>query len=414
MEPNRFRHYIGIDWATEAHWICLLDQDGKLCGKLTVPHSGAGLSDLQEWLASHGVMASLAAVGIETTRGAVVETLVERGYAVFAINPKQLDRFRDRYTAAGAKDDDRDAWCLASALRTDPQAFREVSVDSEELICLRELYRTYEELSVDVQRHASRLSEQLRRYYPEMLALCAAADQPWLWDLIELAPLPETAQKITALQVGAVLERRRIRRWEAEQILAVLRVKALSLAPGSDTAASQHALVLIEQLRTAHALRKKTLKNIGLQLRKLRVRKDPEIPSDAEIIDSLPGAGTLTVAAALSEGSQAIAQRSREMLRAHAGVAPVTRQSGKTRGVGMRYACNHRLSNALHHFGLASLRDPVARRQYDELRRQGHSHARALRGINDRWLTVLIAMLRSGQLYDVDRRRDAHAVERPQ
>src|ERR1041385_153807 len=111
MEPNRFRHYIGIDWATEAHRICLLDQDGRLCGKVSISHSGVGLAQLQEWLTRWGVVATLAAVGIETPRGAVVQTLVEHGFAVFAINPKQLDRFRDRYTTAGAKDDDRDAWC---------------------------------------------------------------------------------------------------------------------------------------------------------------------------------------------------------------------------------------------------------------------------------------------------------------
>ncbi len=53
-------------------------------------------------------------------RGAVIDALFERGFAVFAINPKQLDRCRDRYTAAGAKDDRRDAWVLADVLRTFP------------------------------------------------------------------------------------------------------------------------------------------------------------------------------------------------------------------------------------------------------------------------------------------------------
>jgi hypothetical protein len=127
MEPNRFRHYIGIDWATEAHRICLLDHNGQLCAKVSIPHSGAGLGQLLEWLASHGVEPAFAAVAIETPRGAVVETLVERHYAVFAINPKQLAHFRDRYTSAGAKDDDRDAWVGASALRTDEVPFSALS-----------------------------------------------------------------------------------------------------------------------------------------------------------------------------------------------------------------------------------------------------------------------------------------------
>jgi transposase len=406
MEPNRFRHYIGIDWATEAHRICLLDDAGQVCGKISIPHSGAGLIQLQDWLSAHAVVTGLSAVGIETPRGAVVETLVERGYAVFAINPKQLDRFRDRYTTAGAKDDDRDAWCIASALRTDTAAFRQASVDAPEIIHLRELYRTQQELSVDAQRLASRLSEQLRRYYPQMLALCPAGDQPLIWDLMELAPLPEVAAQLIEQQVADVLRRRRIRRLTAAQVLTQLRAAALTVAVGAAEAASEHALVLIEPLRTLHRLRLQTLKQILQLLRQMRAQtKDGQAPSDAAIIDSLPGAGALTVAAILTEAAQAVKTRNPEMLRAHAGVAPVTRQSGKCHSVGMRYACNDRLRDAFHNFTLASLRDPIARRHYDELRHHGHTYARALRGVADRWVTVLIAMLRSGTPYDPRRRK---------
>lgn len=63
-------------------------------------------------------------VAISTPRGPVVECLMERGLAVHSINPKQLNRFRDRYSSTGAKDDHRDARVLASALRTDPHCLR--------------------------------------------------------------------------------------------------------------------------------------------------------------------------------------------------------------------------------------------------------------------------------------------------
>lgn len=407
MEPNRYRHYIGIDWATEAHRICLLDHEGQVRGKISVPHSGTGLAQLLEWLTNHGVVPALAAVAIETPRGAVVETMVERGYAVFAINPKQLERFRERYSTAGAKDDDRDAWVGASALRTDPVAFHRVNLDAPEVIQVRELYRTNDALQADAQRFANRLSEQLRRYYPQMLALCPAGDQPLLWDLLELAPLPETAHQATAGQIAAVLRQRRIRRLTAEQVLTQLRATPLQVAPGAAAAASEHALVLIAQLRVVHDLRKRTLKQLILALRQMRTRRtDAPRPSDAEIVDSLPGAGTLTVAAVISEASQAVAERNGTALRTHSGVAPVTRQTGKHRGVGMRYACNRRLRNAFYHFAMTSLQaDAMARRHYDELRQQGHHHARALRGVADRWITVLIAMLRAGELYDPTRRK---------
>jgi transposase len=134
-------------------------------------------------------------------------------------------------------------------------------------------------------------------------------------------------------------------------------------------------------------------------------------PSDAAIIASLPGAGVLTTAALLSESSRSVAERDTSGLRAYAGVAPVTHQSGKMLQVGMRYACNNRLRNAVYHFGMGSLRDPLARRHYDRLRGDGHTHARALRGVVDRWVSVLMAMLRSGTLYDATRRKAWSAAD---
>jgi transposase len=406
MEPNRYRHYIGIDWATEAHRICLLDQNGQVCAKVSIPHSGAGLDQLLAWLAGHGVEAAYAVVAIETPRGALVETLVERDYTVFAINPKQLAHFRDRYTSAGAKDDDRDAWVAASALRTDEAAFHRVTLDAPELIQLRELYRTADELREEVQRLTSRLREQFIRYYPQMLSLYPSPDQPVIWDLLELAPEPAAAHQLTPLQAEVVLRKHRIRRLSAAQVLEQLRATPLTLAEGAVAAASEHALVLVAQLRPVYELRRQTLKRIASLVKKMRLAdSESDTPSDASIIASLPGAGVLTTAALLSESSRAVAERDAAALRAYAGVAPVTQQSGKSLKVSMRYACNNHLRTALYHFAMGSLRDPVARRHYDRLREDGHSHPRALRGVADRWVTVLIAMLRSGKRYDATRRK---------
>ena len=227
-----------------------------------------------------------------------------------------------------------------------------------------------------------------------------------------MAPLPATAHQLTAQQVEAVLRQRRIRRLTAGQVLEQLRAKPLTVAEGAATAASGHALVLVAQLRMVYKLRTETLKRLAAILKKMRQTPNASgAPSDAALIASLPGAGILTTAALLSESSRAVAQRDAPALRAYAGVAPVTHQSGKTLKVSMRYACNIRLRNALYHFAMGSLRDPVARRHYDRLRGEGHTHARALRGVADRWVTVLMAMLRSGTLYDATRRKAWQAAD---
>ena len=84
----------------------------------------------------------------------------------------------------------------------------------------------------------------------------------------------------------------------------------------------------------------------------------------------------------------------------------MTRRSGKSLSVSARYACNRRLRNALYHWAFAALSlDAHCRAHYNRLRKRGHHHARALRGVADRLLAVLIAMLRNGTLYDPQRRR---------
>lgn len=155
------------------------------------------------------------AVAIEVPRGAVVETLLERGAALYTLNPKQVDRFRDRFTVAGAKDDRRDALVLASALRTDVIAFRRVRIDDPLVIQPRELARADEDLAQEFNRLANRLREQLHRTVPEWLTLSPSATDAWFWELIERVPsfsLPAAACELKRGVVERVLRAPQIRR----------------------------------------------------------------------------------------------------------------------------------------------------------------------------------------------------------
>ena len=113
---DQFSIYVGVDWATEAHQICILDAQGKVLKELSVEHTGKAISGFLQWLNEFTKGESdKVAVAIEVPRGAVVEAFLERNYAVFSINPKQLDRFRDRHSVAGAKDDSLDAFVAADS-----------------------------------------------------------------------------------------------------------------------------------------------------------------------------------------------------------------------------------------------------------------------------------------------------------
>ena len=164
--------FAGIDWASQSHQVCLVDGRGECLGERAVAHGGPGLEELCDWLiARTGATPEVIGVAIEMTHGPIVEALLERGFCVYGINPKQLDRFRDRFTVAGAKDDRRDAHVLADSLRTDRHAFRRLSNDEPVIVQLREWSRMADELQQERARLASRTREQLWRYYPQMLEL---------------------------------------------------------------------------------------------------------------------------------------------------------------------------------------------------------------------------------------------------
>jgi transposase len=406
---NDFQWFLGIDWGSEKHRVCLMDRDGKILEQKWIEHSGGALADLADWLRRHSMNApGDLAVAIETPRGAVVETLMEHGFAVFSINPKQLDRFRDRYSPAGAKDDERDALVLADSLRTDRHCFHAVRIDDPEIIRLRELSRLEDDLTEEQGRLANQLWAQLHRFFPVLLQLSSSANEPWVWDLFEKAPTPVQAAKLATGQIARILQQHQIRRLDAAKVRDILASKPLSLAPGAAEAASEHALLLLPRLRLLHQQRVDVARRAQNLLQSLAApdgETEPHEHRDAAVLLSMPGVGRKVAATMLSEAAQAIAERDYHALRCYAGSAPITRRSGKKEIVVMRYSCNERLRNALYYWSLSSIAyDRKARQVYTEMRARGQTHARALRGLADRQLAVMISMLRHNTLYDPQRR----------
>jgi transposase len=398
--------YIGLDWGTDQHQACVLDAAGRRIGEHTITHSGAGLAAWLAALARYGPAARLA-VAIEVPRGAVVDALLAHGCHVYALNPKQLDRFRDRQTVAGAKDDRRDAGVLADALRTDRGVFRARQPDDPRLGPLRELTRLARELGTESTRLTNRLREQLVRSFPQVLTLCPAADEPWLWTLLDHAPTATQAARLRPQTLRALLAKHRVRRFTAADLSACLQAPPLPAAAGTIAAAGEHIAFLLPRLRLASQQRRQCDRRLEQLLDVLATGEPPLEHRDVTILRSLPGVGRLVAATMLAEAWPALAARDYQMLRTHSGVAPVTRQSGKTRLVTMRRSCNGHLREAVFHWASNSLRlDPRCRAHYDRLRRR-HGHARALRGVADRLLSLLIALLRAGTLYDPARRQVA-------
>lgn len=405
---DEFSIYVGIDWGAESHQVCVIDGARTVLRESSVQHSGSGIAELVAGLLdiAKGDPARIG-VAIEVPRGAIVETLLEHGIAVFSINPKQLDRFRDRHTIAGAKDDRRDALVLADSLRTDAPAFRRARLGDPQLVLMRELSRLHDELKAERVALGNRLHEQLRRYFPQVLLLGSVYEDRWLWELLDVAPTPELGKRLSIAKLRGILRRNRIRSVTAEEAKEALAAAPLHVAPGVLEACRKHIGLLLPRLRLVATQKLQVEREIETLLEELTTPEEGKTEHrDALLLQSLPGVGKLVCATMLAEAWEPLAARDYTTLRGLCGAAPVTKRSGKQLNVFMRTACNRRLRTALH-FWVANAvqRDPHWHSRYASMRAAGHGHSRALRGIGDRLLRVLVAILSTGIPYDSERRR---------
>ncbi|MFL5333040.1 MAG: IS110 family transposase, partial [Geminicoccaceae bacterium] len=389
MADDNATWFAGIDWGSAAHQACLLDAAGKVIGERAFAHGGAGLAALCDWLVSMAGDPGSVAVAIEVPHGPVVDALLDRGFTVHAINPKQLDRLRDRFSVAGAKDDRRDARVAAAGLRTDRHLFRPVAVSDPAVIELREWSRLAEELQQERVRLGNRVRQQLWRYCPQLLELAdgdVAAE--WILELWTMAPTPAQAARLREATLARLLRQHRIRRLDARAALGILRQPAITVAAGVTEAAVLHLRSLIARLRLANRefrQAERKLDELCAALSENASATDGSGPGDVAILSSLPGVGTVTLATLLTEAGGPLARRDYAALRTLSGVAPVTKRSGKSCVVVMRYAAQVRLRNAVFHWARVAVHnDPKCRSRYAALRARGHSYGRALRGVADR------------------------------
>jgi transposase len=406
-EPTLF---VGVDWASKEHQVCVIGADTPQ--QKAFAHDADGLGAMVTWVLAQGSSPDEIAVAIETPRGPVVEALMDRGVNVFAINPKQLDRFRDRFSPAGAKDDRRDALVLASSLKTDRHCFRRLEALDPLIVELREWSRMMDELKDERTRLTNRIRQQLWRYFPQALELSDDVGADWFLDLFALAPMPSAATKLSAKKIERVLHGHRIRRISADEALAILRRPALTVAPGTAQAASAHILALAERMRLVNRQIKEATRRLdaltaaiaGPEPDEDAAPGQPVEQHDATILRSMPGVGRIVLATLLAEAHHAIRGRDYHALRTLCGVAPVTKRSGKSCRVEMRQACSGRLRAAVYHWArTATQHDTRARTRYTALRARGHTHGRALRGVADRLLAVACAMLQNRTQYDPNR-----------
>lgn len=424
MEQHLF--FLGLDWGNRSQALCFRSADATEFVERSFEHAPRQLGQMLEWIDRRiGGRWDRLAVGLERPHGLLVQILLARGAAVYAINPKSLAGFRDRYSVAGAKDDRRDARILCDTMPKDAYAWRRVEPRSDQELILHQQTHSLEALEQDMRRVSNRLWNTLASYHPALIKLTSGADEPWLWDLVLAASTPDAARRLGARTIGTLLKRHRIRKRTVEEVRSALAAPPLQIRTAYVETQSEYAMMQArllktmraEQLRLEHAIEAtlEQIRSAELAAAQAEAAVQAEAadsaetavdlqPIDYDLIKSIPGIGARSLATLYSEAAGALRRRDYQELRSLGGVAPVTKQSGKTRFVTRRQACNGRLRQSLHHAANVSRRHVDHwRKMYLAMRERGLSHPRALRGIADRMLKVLIALLRQRQYFQPEK-----------
>jgi transposase len=396
--------FVGDDWAEDHHDIEVQDESGRRLARARLPEGIAGLSRLHELLAEHlgednvdpdsGFVAQSVVLGIETDRGTWVAALVAAGYQVFAINPMSVARYRERHASSGAKSDRGDAHVLAEIVRLDRAHHRPVAGDSPAVDALKMVARVHQSAIWDRTRHVLRLRSALREFFPAAIEAFPELTAADALELLERAPDPARAARLSRSKITAALTRARRRDPEAraETIQAVLRAPALRQAAQIEAA---YAAIVSSHVRLITSL------NGEIAELQAVVAEGFGRHPDAEIVTSQPGLGPILGARVLAEfGDDRSRYADAKARKNYAGTSPITRASGTRRVVLARYARNRHLADATHQWAFCALTaSPGARAYYDDLRGRGVGHHAALRQLANRLVGILHGCLKTRTTY---------------
>ena len=231
--------FIGDDWAEAHHDVEIVDGSGRVLARRRLPEGLAGITSLHELVAEQldpTVEPDQVQVGIETERGPWVQALIAAGYVVFAINPMQVARYRERHSTSGAKSDAADAHLLAEVVRLDRAHHRRIAGDSEIAEHLKVAARAHQMMIWSRVRQVNALRSLLREYYPAALEAFGTelADRDAL-AVLAAAPSPEQGRRLSQARIETLLRkagRQRNIAATAARIRAALGSEQLSARPG--------------------------------------------------------------------------------------------------------------------------------------------------------------------------------------
>ena len=393
------KSFCGLDWASRAHALCVIDEQGGVLVQAQVTHDAVGLGELVRLLRRHGSPP----VAIERPSGLLVDTLMQAGLAVVPIHPNVVKASRPRYRSHGGKSDASDAYLLADLLRTDGHRFSALMPQSDEILALRALTRGRDDLVHARVQLANQLRSLLESFWPGAALIFADVDSPIALAFVERYPTPESAKALGPKRLAAFCAQHAYcgRRNTQELLTRLHQAPQSSCGELEMEAKGELARCLARTLRS-------TVEHI--RLLSSRIEHHVACLDDGRILMSFPRAGRICAAQILAElGSVRERFVSDEHLAAEAGVAPVTYESGKHKAVTFRWACNHRLRAAITCLADNSRHASAwAACVYSKARARGCDHPHAIRILARAWLRVLWRAWINRKPYDPASHRGLH------
>ena len=375
--------FCGIDWASQTHAVCVLDQAGRKVSAFQVPHTAEGFQQLTGRLRRLGDPSTVP-VAIERPDGRLVDLLLEAGHPVVPVQPAAIAAWRKAEVPSGAKHDPSDAATIADYLRLRRHKLRELVPFSAHTRALRAVVRTRDDLVDQRVAATNQLSACLEAFWPGARHLFADIESAIALAFHARYPTPEAAGGLDQRRMQAFLTKHGYcGRRPAAELLKRPRAAPAGLTGTVEVEARRDAvLALVGVLRALNSAIKDLDRSIVAHL--------GEHP-DGPIFTSLPRSGRINAAQVLAEwGDCRPAYDSPDAVACLAGAAPVTRRSGKHTSVSFRWACNKRFRKAITTLADNSRHaSPWAAKVYADAIARGLDHPHAVRVLARAWIRVL-------------------------
>jgi transposase len=396
MELKDCAAFVGIDWGDEEHAVCLVDTSGQKLDKTTLDQDAGAIdqwvADLQARFPNQKI-----AVCLEQKRGALIYALMKFDCLVLVpINPKQLARFREAFVTSGAKDDPTDAWDLAELLFKHGDRLRIWEPEEEDVRKLRLLAEDRRNFVDERTKLTNRLKSRLKQHFPVALKVSGSCIYSEMaCEFLLRYPTLEKLQAASDDELRDFFREQHCYRHDVigDRIDTIRQAKALT----TDQPIIESNVTVVHTLVKQIQILNKAIDDYDGDLAALM-----RSHQDAEIFKSLPGAG-----AAMAPRLAAVMGTDRDRfstasdVQSFSGVAPVTRQSGKSRVVHRRWACNHFILQTFHEFAAHSINHSVwAKGYYKMMKQRGSKHQAAVRALAFKWIRIIFRCWKTKTPYD--------------